>query len=571
MTSPLALLLLTFALPGLVLAQDRITGRAFATRSPVLARHGMAATSQPLATQAALEILQAGGSAVDAAIAANAVLGLVEPTGSGLGGDLFALVWDADESRLVGLNGSGRSPRSLDLSHLRARLAEEGLERIPPYGPLPVSVPGCADGWLMLHERFGKLDLEQVLAPAIRYAEEGAPISQVIAYYWAKGVAKLSDFPHFKETFAPSGQAPAAGEIFANPALARTYRALAQGGREAFYSGEIAAKIAAAVQELGGYLEVTDLEEHHGEWVTPLSVDYRGYRLWELPPNGQGLAALEMLNILEGYDLRSMGYGSADYAHLFLEAKKLAFADRARFYADPAMAEIPIQGLLSKEYAARQRARIDLAHAAELVAPGDPQAIEEGDTVYLCTADSDGNMVSLIQSNFRGMGSGVTPEGLGFCLQDRGQLFTLEEGHPNVYAPGKRPFHTIIPAFLTRGGKPLLAFGVMGGATQPQGHVQIVVNLVDFDMNVQEAGDAPRLLHQGSAQPTGEPMRGSGRVSIESGYGSWEVLRELVERGHAVGWNLGSYGGYQGILFDEEHGVFQGASESRKDGQAAGY
>ena len=571
MSSPLAVLLIALLLPGLVLAQDRITGRSFATRSPVLARHGMAATSQPLATQAALEVLRAGGSAIDAAIAANAMLGLVEPTGCGVGGDLFAIVWDAEASELVGLNASGRSPRGLDLDALRTRLAEEGRDAIPPYGPLPVSVPGCVDGWFELHERFGALPMAEVLAPAIRYAEEGAPITEVIAHYWAIGAERLGEYPGFLETFAPSGQAPAHGEVFANPGLARTYRALAEGGRDAFYRGPLATVIAESVQELGGYLTAEDLATHESEWVSPVSTTYRGVELWELPPNGQGIAALQMLSVLEGYDIASMGYGSSEYAHVFIEAKKLAFADRARFYADPAMADVPVAELISKEYAAQRRAQIDLERAARVVAPGDPASLEEGDTVYLCTADSAGNMVSLIQSNYRGMGSGVTPKGLGFCLQDRGQLFSLEPGHPNVYAPGKRPFHTIIPAFLTRDGAPLMAFGVMGGATQPQGHVQIVVNMIDFGMNVQEAGDAPRLLHQGSSQPTGEVMRDGGRVSLEAGYASWETVRALRGRGHDVGWNVGSFGGYQGILWDAEAGVYHGASESRKDGHAAGY
>jgi len=566
-----AALLFLLLLPSLVCAQDRITGRSFATRSPVLARHGMAATSQPLATQVALDVLKAGGSALDAAVAANAMLGLVEPTGCGVGGDLFALVWDAEAKELVGLNASGRSPRGLDLEQLRALLAEQELEEIPPYGPLPVSVPGCVDGWFELHARYGKLPMSEVLAPAIRYAEEGAPISEVIAHYWAIGVERLGKYPNFLDTFAPQGRAPAVGEVFANPGLARTYRALAEGGRDAFYRGDVARTIAEAVQDLGGFLTEADLEEHTSEWVEPVSTTYRGHELWELPPNGQGIAALQMLNILEGYDLADMGYGSVDYAHVFLEAKKLAFADRARFYADPAMADVPVAELISKEYGARRRARIDMEHAADVVPPGDPAALEQGDTIYLCTADSAGNMVSLIQSNYRGMGSGVTPPGLGFCLQDRGQLFALDEEHPNVYAPGKRPFHTIIPAFITRGGEPLMAFGVMGGATQPQGHVQIVVNLVDFGMNVQEAGDAPRLLHQGSSQPTGEQMTDGGRVSLERGYAAWEVVRALRGRGHDVEWNVGSFGGYQGILWDARNGVYHGASESRKDGHAAGY
>lgn len=571
MSSPTAAALLLVLLPTLVLAQDRITGRAFATRSPVLARNGMAATSQPLATQVALDVLKRGGSAVDAAIAANAMLGLVEPTGCGVGGDLFAIVWDSNGKQLHGLNASGRSPQGLTLDTLRERLAAEDQDEIPPYGPLPVSVPGCVDGWFELHERFGKLPMAAVLAPAIAYAEEGAPISEVIAHYWGIGVERLAEYPNFKDTFAPGGAAPRVGEVFQNPGLARTYRALSEDGRDAFYRGELTPVIAAAVQELGGYLTVEDLESHRSEWVAPVSTSYRGVELWELPPNGQGIAALQMLNVLEAYDLAGMGYGSAEYAHVFLEAKKLAFEDRARFYADPAMVDVPVDALISKEYAAQRRASIDLERASQVLAPGDPAGLEEGDTVYLCTADRWGNMVSLIQSNYRGMGSGVTPKGLGFCLQDRGQLFALEDAHLNVYAPGKRPFHTIIPAFLTKDGAPYMAFGVMGGATQPQGHVQIVVNLVDFGMNVQEAGDAPRLLHQGSSQPTGTRMVDGGTVHLEAGYADWEVVRALSARGHNLTWNVGSFGGYQGILLDAEQGVYHGASESRKDGHAAGY
>ncbi len=559
-------LLLLALLPLTILGQDRITGRAFATRSEVIARHGMAATSQPLATQVALDILKRGGSAVDAAIAANALLGLLEPTGSGLGGDLFAIVWDAENEQLVGLNASGRSPASLTLKELRSR----GLERIPSHGPLPVSVPGCVDGWFMLHERFGKLPMSEVLSPAVTYAREGAPISELIAYYWDKSVAILGSYPGFLETFAPEGHAPRTGEVFANPRLAQTLETLGREGRGAFYEGEIAHKIAAYMKEQGGFLSAADLAAHHGEWVEPVSTNYRGYDVWELPPNGQGIAALQMLNILEGYDIASMGFGSADYVHVFLEAKKLAFEDRARYYADPEFNRIPVERLISKQYAAGRRALIDLERAARRYPPGDPEVLEQGDTIYLTVADGAGNMVSLIQSNYRGMGSGMTPGDLGFVLQDRGELFSLEEGHFNVYEPRKRPFHTIIPAFITKDGEPFMSFGVMGGATQPQGHVQIVVNVIDFGMNIQEAGDAPRMLHTGSSQPTGAAMTDGGRVSLESGY-AWEVQRDLVGRGHTLEKNLGSFGGYQGIRWDKSQGVFYGASESRKDGQAAGY
>jgi gamma-glutamyltranspeptidase/glutathione hydrolase len=544
---------------------DRITGRNFATRSEVIARHGMAATSQPLATQAALRILQEGGSAVDAAIAANAVLALVEPVGCGPGGDLFAIVWDAETKRLYGLNGSGRSPRTLTLEEFQRRK----IERIPSLGPLPVSVPGCVDGWCELSKRFGRLPLEKVLAPAIRYAREGAPISELIAYYWKRNAALLAKYENFPETYMPGGRAPEVGEPFANPALAATLEKIARGGREAFYEGDIARTIEVYMKRNGGFLTAEDLAAHHSEWVDPVSVSYRGYDVWELPPNGQGIAALQILNILEGYDLKSIGFGSPEYVHLFVEAKKLAFEDRAKWYADPAFGEIPVAELISKEYAAKRRALIRPDRAGKSYPAGNP-ALEHGDTIYLTTADEAGNMVSLIQSNYRGMGSGMTPDGLGFVLQDRGELFDLRPGRLNTFAPGKRPFHTIIPAFVTQRGEPFLSFGVMGGATQPQGHVQILVNLIDFGMNTQEAGDAPRILHEGSSEPTGESMTDGGRVSLETGV-PYETVRELAKRGHEVGFDVGNYGGYQGIRWDPVHRVYFGASESRKDGQAAGY
>ncbi len=545
--------------------QDRITGKPFATRSEVIATHGMVATSQPLATQAALDVLQSGGNAIDAAICANAVLGLMEPTGNGIGGDLFAIVWDAKTKKLYGYNGSGRSPKGLTLEYFQ----QQGIEKVPAYGPLPVSVPGAVDGWFALHERFGRMPMAEVLAPAIRYAEEGFPVSELIAHYWGLSVPRLSKYPGFVEQFTIRGRAPRKGEIWKNPTLASTLRKLATGGRSAFYEGETAQTIADYVQAQGGFLAYEDLAEHRGEWVEPVSTAYRGVELWELPPNGQGIAALQILNILEAYDLASMGFGSADHVHHFVEAKKLAFEDRARFYADPATVEVPVAELISKEYAAKRRAELDSKRAKRTVNAGNP-ALEAGDTIYLCTADEAGNMVSLIQSNYRGMGSGMTPPGLGFILQDRGELFDLTPGRANSYAPGKRPFHTIIPAFLTRDGKPWVAFGVMGGATQPQAHAQIVINLVDFGMNLQEAGDAPRILHSGSSEPTGERMTDGGELSLETGF-DYEVIRELIGRRHKVVWKVGPYGGYQAILLDPETGVYYGASESRKDGQAAGW
>jgi gamma-glutamyltranspeptidase/glutathione hydrolase len=560
----LRVILLLVATSATVFSYDRITGREFASRSPVLARHGMAATSQPLATQAALDVLKQGGSAADAAVAANAVLALTEPTGCGLGGDLFAIVWDPKARKLHGLNASGRSPKSLTLQYFK----KKGLKKIPSHGPLPVSVPGCVDGWFELHSKFGRLPMAKVLAPAAGYAREGFPVSDLVAYYWKTNAPALSKFPGFKETFTLEGRAPEKGEIFRNPFLADTLEKLGKGGRDVFYKGFAARKIDAYMKEQGGFLSYEDMASHRSEWVAPVSSNYRGYDVWELPPSGQGIAALQILNVMEGFDVKSMGFASADYVHHFVEAKKLAFEDRARFYADPDFYQSPVAALISKPYAAERRALINPLRAARRYDAGNP-ALREGDTVYLCTADESGMMVSLIQSNYRGMGSGMTPPGLGFVLQDRGELFTLEEGHPNVYAPGKRPFHTIIPAFMTRDGKPFMAFGVMGGSAQPQMHAQIVMNIVDFGMGVQEAGDAPRILHEGSSEPTGERMEDGGSVYLETGF-SWETIRELQKRGHRIEWALGPYGGYQAIM-RLENGAYAGASESRKDGHAAGY
>ncbi|MBN1361845.1 MAG: gamma-glutamyltransferase [Sedimentisphaerales bacterium] len=545
-----------------VAAYDRITGRSFASRSQVIAQHGMAATSQPLATQVALDILKQGGNAVDAAIAANAMLGLVEPVSNGIGGDLFAIVWDAKAERLYGLNASGRSPYALTLAHFK----ELGLERIPSHGPLPVTVPGCVDGWFELHRRFGKLPMKAVLAPTISYAREGFPVTDLIAYYWQRSVPVLQEYEGFEETFMP---APKVGEIFKNPNLARTLERIANEGRDAFYQGEIARTIDAFMKRVGGFLSYRDLAEHTSEWVEPASTDYRGYTVWELLPNGQGIAVLQILNILEGYDIRGMGFASRDYIHHFVEAKKLVFEDRAKFYADPAFNDIPVAELISKSYAAQRRALIDPNRAAKRYDAGHP-ALEDGDTIYLTVADQDGNMVSLIQSNYRGMGCGLCPDGLGFGFQDRGELFTLQEGHFNTYAPHKRPFHTIIPGFITKDGRPFMSFGVMGGSAQPQMQAQIVVNVVDFDMDVQEAGDAPRILHSGSSQPTGQQMTDGGTVYLEMGV-PYETIRELVKTGHKIEYNVGDFGGYQAIRYDWQNKVYYGASESRKDGQAAGY
>jgi gamma-glutamyltranspeptidase/glutathione hydrolase len=557
------------SLPG-----PRPSGSRIPTRSEVIATHGMAATSHPLVSQVALDVLKRGGTAVDAAIAANAAMGLMEPTGNGVGGDLFAIVWDARTGKLHGLNASGRSPQSLTLAKLREELKKIHATHIPPRGPLPVSVPGTVDGWFELHQKFGRLPMKELLQPAIDYARNGFPVTEVIADGWAANAKLLKQYPNYAVTFMPDGRTPAKGEVFRNPLLADTLARIGEGGRDAFYKGDIARRIEQYMRANGGYLTAADLAAHHSEWVQPVSTNYRGYDVWELPPNTQGVAALQMLNILEHYDLKAMGFGSPEYLHLFIEAKKLAFEDRARYYADPQFAQIPLQVLLSKAYAAKRRALIRLDKAA-LEYPVDPSvmnpgALDRGDTIYMSVADEAGNMVSLIQSNYRGMGSGMTPDGCGFILQDRGELFSLQDGHPNVYAPGKRPFHTIIPAFVTRNGRPWLSFGVMGGSMQPQGHVQILVNLIDFGMNLQEAGDVPRVRHDGSSEPTDEVMHDGGQVVLEVGT-SPATVKALQARGHKVKVeNDGDFGGYQAILRNEQ-GVYFGASESRKDGAAQGY
>ncbi len=544
-------------------AQDRITGKAFATRSEVIAQNGMAATSHPLATQVALDILKQGGNAIDAAIAANATLGLVEPTGNGVGGDLFAIIWDAKTKNLYGLNSSGYSPKDLTLEYFK----KNNLKKIPAYGPLPVTVPGCVDGWFEMHKKFGKLPMKKNLQPAIDYARNGFPMAELIGYYIGRSADYLQKYPNFKETWMPNGKAPQKGEVFKNPLLANTLEKIASGGRDAFYKGDIAKTIAKFIKEQGGFLSYDDLANYKAEWVEPYSTNYRGYDVWELPPNGQGIAALQILNILEAYDIKSMGFGSKEYVHLFVEAKKLAYEDRAKYYADMNFSKVPVKKLISKEYANERRKLINENLSARAYDAGE---LEQGNTIYMTVADKDGNMVSLIQSNYRGMGSGMVPPGLGFMLQDRGELFSLEEGHANVIEPRKRPFHTIIPAFVTKNGQPFMSFGVMGGAMQPQGHVQILVNMIDFGMGLQEAGDAPRIQHVGSSEPTGEKMTDGGWIELETGF-SYETIRELMKMRHKVKWGLGGYGGYQAIMWDPVQKVYYGASESRKDGQAAGY
>ncbi len=558
------MLLVLLGSVNFISAQDRINGELFATRSEVMAQNGMVATSHPLATQIGLDILKKGGNAIDAAIAANAALGLMEPTGCGIGGDLFAIVWDAKSKKLYGLNASGRSPKSLTLDYFK----EKGLKKIPSYGPLPVSTPGAVDGWFELNKKFGSMKMDALLAPAIDYAEKGFPLTQLIASYLNSTVPRFqNEYKNIKETYIDQngGKLPGEGERYKNPFLADTYRKIAKGGRDAFYKGEIASIITDFMKENGGFLSKEDLASHKSEWVEPVSINYRGYDVWELPPNGQGIAALQMLQILEQYDFSEIEFGSVAHLHLFTEAKKLAFQDRAKYYADMDFANVPVTELLSDDYAKQRKALI--GERAGIYQAGE---ISAGETIYLTTADQYGNMVSFIQSNYRGMGSGMVAPGLGFMFQNRGELFSLTPGEFNTFEPGKRPFHTIIPAFITKDDEPFVSFGVMGGDFQPQGHSQIVMNLIDYGMNLQEAGDAPRWDHTGSPTPTGLPAEQTGQIRIESGI-PYETIRGLMMKGHDVGYVWGAYGGYQAIMWDKVNKVYHGASESRKDGQAAGY
>ena len=561
MKNILFLIVITLSLKSY--SQDRITGELFSTRSEVIAENGMVATSHPLATQVGIDILKNGGNAIDAAIAANAAIGLMEPTGNGIGGDLFAIIWIEKDKKLYGLNASGRSPKNLTLDYFKNNKFSE----IPAYGPLPVSVPGCVDGWFEMHEKFGSTPMHDILQPAIEYADNGFPVTELVSYYMKKASKNFDIYPNFKETYYVNGTTPKKGQIFQNKDLANTLSVIAKKGRKGFYEGEIAKAMSDFIIEQGGFLSYDDLKNHKSEWIDPVSTNYRGFDIWELPPNGQGIAALQILNLLEAYDIKSMGFGSAEYIHHFTEAKKIAFADRAKYYADMDFNKIPVDFLISKKYSELRRIEINSNKAALKVSAGE---IENGDTIYLTTADKDGNMVSLIQSNYRGMGSGMVPPGLGFMLQDRAELFSLEEGHFNVYEPEKRPFHTIIPAFITKENKPYVSVGLMGGAMQPQGHAQIVINLIDFGMNLQEAGDAPRIRHLSNQQPTGGNMLDGGELSLESGF-DYKEIRQLIELGHKVIFDLGSFGGYQAIMYDDKTGVYFGASESRKDGSAMGY
>ena len=541
-------------------AYDRITGLPFATRSEVIGQNGMAATSHPLATQTAIDVLKSGGNAIDAAIAANAVLGLVEPTGCGIGGDLFAIVWDEKTNQLYGLNSSGPASKKMSINYVK----QQGFEKIPAYGALPVTVPGAVAGWSALHDKFGKLPFENLFNNAIDYANNGFPVTELIAYYLERSSSVFKDYENFSSVWMPSGTTPKKGEIFKNPLLAKTYQAIAKTNGQSFYEGSTAADIIKILNENGNPMSLSDLRNFSPEWVEPVSTNYRGYDVWELPPNGQGIAALQILNILENYDIRKLGFDSAEYIHLFVEAKKLAFEDRAKYYADSNFSSIPTTKLISKEYALERNKLINMNNAAKRFDAG----LEDGDTIYLTVADKYGNMVSLIQSNYRGMGSGIVPDNSGFMLQDRGEMFSMDPNHKNSLIGGKRPFHTIIPAFITKDDEPYISFGLMGGAMQPQGHAQIVINLIDFDMNLQEAGDAPRIRHMGSSEPTGEVMEDGGYLTLESGF-STDIRNQLTELGHILKDEKGGYGGYQAIMLIDD--VYYGASESRKDGQASGY
>jgi gamma-glutamyltranspeptidase/glutathione hydrolase len=562
---------------------DRYSGAVWASRSPVLAQHGMAATEQPLASQAAIDVLKKGGSAVDAAIAANACLGLMEPVLNGIGGDCFVIVWDPKTKQLYGYNGSGPAAKGRDLAKMQAEVkaAYEKAGRpvkkyIPSVGSLCITVPGTVDTWFALHDKFGKLPIADDLAPAIGYAHDGFPVTQLVADYWKgnfKAFKRLSalmeETANADKTYLVDGKTPAEGDVFKNPDLSRTLSMIASGGRDAFYKGEIAHTIDAYFKRIGGDLRYEDFAGYQGEWVNPMSVNYRGYDVYELPPNSQGFAVLQMLQTLKKYDLKKMGVGNVDTLMALIESKRLAYEDLAKFYDDPRFTHVPIKGLISDGYADQRRQLIHLDHANPDIGPGDPRLFD-GDTTYFCTADADGMMVSIIQSNYRGMGSGLVADGLGFMFQDRGELYSLDPAAANVYAPGKRPFQTIIPGFVMKDGAPYMAFGLMGGDMQPQGHVQVLTNMIDFGMNVQEAGDAARWRHYGNAEPTGEASEGIGSVEMESGFDP-AVKAELAKRGYKIEPGSGAFGGYEAITFDAKQHVYAGATEMRKDGEVIGY
>jgi gamma-glutamyltranspeptidase/glutathione hydrolase len=569
------------ALPGTqhypgVEAGDRPVGASFATRSEVFGRNGAAASSHPLGTLAGIEILKKGGSAVDAAIAINAALGFLEPTANGIGGDLYAMLWDPKAAKVVGIAGSGRSPRGLSLETVRSR-AKGGV--LPNYGAVTVTVPGTVDAWWRLHQRYGKLKWRELFQPAIAYAEGGVPLSPVVAYYMNRAMANyarpnmgIEEIANAQATYA-SGDKARAGEIFRNPDLARTYRAIAAGGRDAFYEGEIARTIETYFKRIGGWLTRADLAEHRSEWSEPHRTSYRGVEVYAIGANTQGIATLQMLNMIERFDMKAAGFQTALSIHLQAEAKRLAYEDRARYYADPDFSKIPTEWLVSKEYAAERAKLIRPDRINPDVRPG--QAPSRGDTTYFSVADKDGMMVSLIQSNFRGMGSGLVADGLGFMFHDRGQLFTLQDGHPNAYAPGKRPFQTIIPGFATRGGKPWLSFGVMGGDMQPQGQTQVIVNRVDHGLDAQAAGDSPRWHHEGSSEAMGEDDKtigGTGLLRLETGVPDATKIA-LAQMGWRLGASDGGFGRYSCVERRESGGeqVYGAASDVRADGIGLAY
>jgi gamma-glutamyltranspeptidase / glutathione hydrolase len=555
-------------------AGDRPVGASFGTRSAAYGRSGAAATAHPLATLAGIETLKAGGSAVDAAVAINACLGFLEPTSSGIGGDVFAMLWDPRQAKVVGLAGSGRSPRGLTLETVRAR-ARNGT--LPAYGAVAVSVPGAVDGWWTLHRRYGRLPWRDLFAPAIALAEDGAPVPEIIAYYMRRAMAAfvrpgqgIEEIENARRTY---GTGPAAGEIFRNPDLARTYRAIATGGRDAFYEGAIAHTIEDYFRRIGGWMTRDDLAGQHAEWIEPYATDYRGVTVHALSANTQGIATLQMLNMIERFDMRRAGFQSAESIHLQAEAKRLAYEDRARYYADPNFSNIPVEWLISKDYAAQRARLIRPDRINPQVRPG--QAPSQGDTTYFTCADRWGMMVSMIQSNFRGMGSGLVADGLGFMFQDRGQLFSLQAGHPNVYAPGKRPFQTIIPGFATRDGAPWLSFGVMGGDMQPQGQSQIIINRIDYGLDIQGAGDSPRWHHEGSSQSMGEDSPGlgpTGLLRLESGVPE-ASRRRLTDMGWRIGESDGGFGRYHCVenRRSGDQRVYAAATEMRADGVALAY
>lgn len=556
---------------------DRVSGAAFSGRSAVVAPNGAAATAHPLATRIAVNVLQNGGTAMDAAIAANAMLGLVEPTGCGIGGDLYAIVWDPRTKKLYGYNGSGRSPRGLSLETVRGIATKQPDGLIPSFGAVTVSVPGAVDGWFALHDRFGRTAMRDLLAPSIQYARTGAPIPEAIAYYWDRNrirlerefsEGRLEDIANARATYW-SPAAPKAGDLFRNPDLATTYERIAREGRDAFYRGDIARRVDAYMRRIGGWMRYDDFAAHRGEWVDVFCGAYRqGVELCELGGNTQGVTAIQMLQMLRGFDLAKMGFLSADSLHAQIEAKRLAFADRALAFHDPAFSRIDQRRLIDPAYAQQRAALITMQRAMDNPGPGAWLEMH-GDTTYLTTADRDGMMVSLIQSNYRGMGSGLVADGTGFMLQNRGELFAVADGHPNIYAPGKRPFQTIIPGFAMKDGQPWLSFGLMGGDMQPQGHAQIIINLVDYGMDLQAAGDAARWRHGGSAEPTGEKAQGRGVVVLESGVPE-STRAALRQRGHTVQGPDGSFGGYQAIMRNPKGG-YLAATEMRKDGSADGY